>query len=1133
MARIIPEASWRKSFRLPDGRYDGRKFENLSLELLESLYGRGWKPTQTTRDGSRDFEKRDGHGWLWAECKAYSDRLSVYVVSPTLVMAIIEDPDTVIVVSRSQLNDNALRHLAAFQKASGKRIVALDGSVLDNAVLGTGLYRTFFPNQSCPRASLSGLQLRYSLTPDALTEAMDTNLVPYITGAQSKRPIQAVRYGLIRIDFSLRNLSSNTAAGIRLELMKEKLDPRLRIVSFGGHRRASCVTLRIPAAGIVQTSLIIQPCEAGELLNLPTVRAIGKGIPDRPIETGTVNVSHLFQIDVAGKGHRRILDQAAAFTRNRRKPVVIVAEGASGTGKSRLMLEIAKVGLEEGFRCHLYDPEYEDAKSADNVVRDIVADVSELPRLSSVASQDHHSEEAPSYSSILARTLYDPSFAFWEHMDDVVSGVISLLSKKPTILIIDNLQFTNDRFAEFLESLILQLQHLGNKNIILVLSINSDFIPPEGKINELATKLRASGADTLRRRTVHYSELKEFDIDDVAEFVGAALSGRESSPKAIRLYERTLDLLIRRVQPRPLNLWQSLMYLADEGVLSLEDDRLKLTGGEQLLSRLDNIPTRLHDLLQLRWARIRKSSKMRGIAEHELDRTVRVAYLLGNDAREQLLTMGATARAIDLLIRAGILASQRGGFIQFFHSQVFNFFRKQFHQLKKGTAVALKSKFQSLGLSSTKFQQYFLLCHFAGAVTSASIVATVRHMEHNGLTADYWRQYTDVLLTYLTDSRRSVSGTVLTGVRLIGDWQQRFESLLQGGRTLRGFLTQRVLKTSRRSVPGEALFEFYTATVNACLALYDDTEALEVTTIALGDLRQIRFENRERRDAFLAAILNRKAATLKNFGRVEDALEAGEEALKRFERIGDHSMMVETLFDLGAVLFGLPSRRTEARKLFDEGSHIYRLHKHAMREPALCRYFYVRAELAIHDHDFTTACDFCKSGAKHAESVGNSFWGIRLLLLEAVAHLLTAGRDKRNLKAVNESLVKARDWANVSHAERSRWAISYLDGKFLVRTGEYARATRAFSEAINALAMKLGTPEQVAWKSPLLRDIAATCRRYGLLLDKATVSLLSNGAVQAEVFEILAMSDETFKAFELRRIPQAAFVYRNEAIESP
>src|SRR6202040_4162464 len=97
---------------------------------------------------------------------------------------------------------------------------------------------------------------------------------------------------------------------------------------------------------------------------------------------------------------------------------------------------------------------------------------------------------------------------------------------------------------------------------------------------------------------------------------------RDSSPKATRLYERTLSLIIRRVQPRPLNLWQSLMYLADEGVLSLEDDRLKLTGGEQLLSRLDNIPTRLHDLLQLRWVRIRKSSKMRGIAEPELDRTV-------------------------------------------------------------------------------------------------------------------------------------------------------------------------------------------------------------------------------------------------------------------------------------------------------------------------------------------------------------------------------------------------------------------------------------------------------------------------------------------------------------------------------
>lgn len=146
MARIISEASWRKSFLLPDGRYNGKKFENLALELLECLYGRGWRATQETRDGSRDFEKRDQHGWLWAECKAYKERLSVYVISPTLVMALIEEPHTVIVVSRSQLNDNAVRHLAAFQRASGKRIVALDGTVLDSAVLGTGLFGSFFPN---------------------------------------------------------------------------------------------------------------------------------------------------------------------------------------------------------------------------------------------------------------------------------------------------------------------------------------------------------------------------------------------------------------------------------------------------------------------------------------------------------------------------------------------------------------------------------------------------------------------------------------------------------------------------------------------------------------------------------------------------------------------------------------------------------------------------------------------------------------------------------------------------------------------------------------------------------------------------------------------------------------------------
>jgi len=1124
ISRRIPENLWRKSFLKSDGRYDGKKFEDLAFDLLNALYGKGWEPTGITRDGSRDFEKHDGDDWLWAECKAYSDRLSVYVISPTLVMAVIEQPNTVIVVSRSVLNDNASRHLAAFQNASGKRIIALDGPILDNAILDMGLSDRYFPDLIHVRPALCGLLVHVSVTPDTLREPTDSDFVPGVVGM--RQPIAVVRYSLIRIDLVLRNLSASDNCKAQIEIVDKTLHPSIHLVSFGGLKHSRSISLSIPPAGVVRTSLVIQPLEATELLRLPDIVAGAPGVTNKLIKTGSVHVSHLYQIEIVGKTHKRILTHAARFIRGRREPAVISVEGTSGSGKSRLMMEIAKIGIEEGFRCHFYNPEFEDAKAAENVLKDLIADISELPRL-------RDWEEEASFprgnSSILVRALYDPTFILWDHIADVVNAVVSILIRRPTILVIDNLQFTDDRFADFIDSLIVQLNHLGNKRLVLVLSINTDFTAPGSKVNELLAKLRARTQDELHRKTFYHSQLKEFGKDDVAEFVGAALSGQKTSASAASLYEKTLEVLIQKVEPKPLNLWQTLMYLADEGVLSLKDDRLMVSGNELLASRLDTIPSRLGDLLELRWARIRKNEAANGLSEEKLERTVRAIYFMGNETKVRLVEAGADKNAIERLVRVGILVNQASGFIQFFHSQVFAFFRMRFVSLRKRTALTLRAAFQRLKLHNLKFQQYFILCHYAGKVNSPLLVSSVRCMKDSGLTVDYGRQYSELLLLYFTVADKGISATALTGVTLIGEWQQRIDSLQTGQRTLRSFLTKHIMTRSRNGLPGPALFEFYTATINACLAVYEDNEAAEVITLALKDLRASKFPNRRIRNASLASVLNRKAATVKNFGRVDEALAAGFEALKRFQQIRDYSMVVETLFDLASVSFGASQK---ANEFFERGCELFRLHESVMREPAQCRYFYVSGRLAIQRRDLPSAFEMCRRGRHHAERVGRSFWGIRLVLLEAIARLL-AGAKKGDLKVVNELLIKARDWANVSHAERSRTALSYLDGKLLVGMKEYGRATDAFSEAVRTLALRLTTPEQIACRADLLIDIASTCRRYHLDLDPNAISLLKNSGVRSQILEIQSMSNELFDTFEQKRIKRAEFSNRGQIIELP
>jgi hypothetical protein len=1129
-ARIIPEIYWQKSFRGPDGKYDGKKFEDLASNILNRLHGDGWKPTPSSHDGSRDFEKRDSRGQLWAECKAYSDNLPIYVLSPTLVMALIEDPHTVIILSRSPLNDNAVRRLGAYQAITSKKIVTYDGLVLDDAILGTNFYEAYFPGLPRPVLRHPQLQVQWSLTSDALMDASDVDFHQYSTKKPSKL-IDTVRYGLVRLDISLKNLSSQSGGTITLRLLEETIDPGLRIVAFNRKPRATLASVRIPPAGLIYVPVIVQALEASSQLPFPKVHILGPGAPKDPIEVGTLHVSQLYQINVVGAIHRSVLAKIERFLYGRRRSVVIAIEGASGTGKSRILQEAIRIGLEQGFRCHFYDPEFEDPKAADHVVRRLIADLSELPIISEdmkTTYTESTSQSAP--KSTLGRILYDETFPLWDHIDDLVATIALLLEKTKTLLIIDNLQFTNDNFIRLIESLLNRLQHASDKRVGIIMAFNTDFDRVGSRSSVLLAKLRAlsAGQSTLSR--VFHARLEDFTIDDVAEFLQTIFSGTQGSNNA-RLYRKTLELFTEYVQPRPLNLWQSLMYLCDEQILSLDGDRLKVGKNESLLERLVTIPRKLQDLLALRWSRIQQNESRFGLSVEELDATARALYFLGPEQVTRILELGGSERAIERLLQAGIFASTPGERIHFFHGQVFAFFRTIYRAIDKPTAIALKRSFTSHRLASAKFQQYLIVCHFAGSVDKELITATVRHFEQMGLTADYWLQYTDILWNYLSAPSRTLSSTSIMGAALISQWQERMQSLQRGAASIQQFLAAQVLKNSRKRIPGEQLFYFYTAAANACLAIYDDQNALSVITIALNDLKDSHFSSNKERANALAIILNRQTAALKNFGRTEDALKAGNLALQKFRKTANKNMEVETLFDIASVLLPFPERRAEGWQHIRDGCEVFTRYRNEMKQTAVSRYHFVNAELALHDGRFADVYQFCADGVRHTERTQSHFWGIRIILLEVAARLLASSDSRAELETANALLIKARDWANVAQADRARWGLDYLDGKLLARTNNKTAAGKSFSEAITGLAGRLRTPEQVVWRNSLFRDIAATCRRSGIALNHAVISLLASMSVQSEMKDILQMSDDVFPTFDKLRISNALFRHHDEVVE--
>lgn len=129
---------------------DGYKFEELIEELLNLLYQDvHWEKTKRTHDGNKDFlgEKDDG-SYIWAECKNYSERISLKVIAPTFVMAEIKDIQEILVFSYSAINKNTKKKLLYYANKREKRIYYYDDVNLEKLLFRfrTKIFPQFFKN---------------------------------------------------------------------------------------------------------------------------------------------------------------------------------------------------------------------------------------------------------------------------------------------------------------------------------------------------------------------------------------------------------------------------------------------------------------------------------------------------------------------------------------------------------------------------------------------------------------------------------------------------------------------------------------------------------------------------------------------------------------------------------------------------------------------------------------------------------------------------------------------------------------------------------------------------------------------------------------------------------------------------
>lgn len=101
-------------------------------------------------DGKRDFvypKEESFPDQKWAECKNYSNNLSLNIIAPTLIMGAIENIESIFIFSYSSLNDNAIEGILNYSKTSKRKVELFDGNVLESLI--------------CKFHNINGIQIKY------------------------------------------------------------------------------------------------------------------------------------------------------------------------------------------------------------------------------------------------------------------------------------------------------------------------------------------------------------------------------------------------------------------------------------------------------------------------------------------------------------------------------------------------------------------------------------------------------------------------------------------------------------------------------------------------------------------------------------------------------------------------------------------------------------------------------------------------------------------------------------------------------------------------------------------------------------------------------------------------------------
>jgi len=1132
--RSISDDLWRKHFATRAGSYDGGRFEELSLELLRAMFGGEWRRTKQSFDGNKDFVLEFRSQTIWAESKAYARTLTYHIISPTLFMALIGDPESIVFISRSPIHSRSKCYLAQFQRRTGKHIVTLDGDALDRSILRHAkVSQRFFPDEVLRPLSNEALRVYVDPTPDVTARPGNRALDAHSDEERATiglEPEEGATVGIgeyLRIDIAVASESTTSTKVIRAWLVPSEKDraQHFAIAGFCEEEQHETITFDLGPGEIRHLTAFVRATAPGKHIPLPVFCLETRDGLIRK-ELGHATISQLYRIGLVGRVTRQIIEECRNAARMRRRAWVLQIEGGSGLGKTRLLKEIEGEFAANGYIVHTLDKEFYEPQRSEEVIRGLLAQLNNLPLIDEALSDATRASNDEIDQDLLTRLIFSPHCPERQDPSKVGEAILQSIAHRKTALIIDNVQNFDDLAASTLDATISRLmQDSAPREFAIVLAFNTDLCVEGSEANALRQRLATAATDSAALGLVYWRELATFDDDEVDQFLLAAVASGDSKALNLADYPRTVLAFRTHVPRNPLHMWETLRWLRDANVLYLKNELLVIADKDDtaIAALLAEIPRDLETLMSRRWRQICESCdrghqrSARAPSGRSIMHAALAAYSLGLCNRRQLGKVGADASAVDRLIEVGVLVDSGHGEVRFVHQRIFKFFQHVFAAPALAEARAVLAGLQELNLPENRFEQFFIFSEHAEAVDARLLQRTCELFLERGASHEYVDPFLSLLIAHLsTDTYRTDDMSLNVFMKACGVIQS-LRSMRAGFEAINRAFFEKVSGIAGPGPSAQALFEFDRCHINAALSVGEDTLARSLVENSIRRVAAGSFGTAESAGLARAALLDRKSAILKSYGAFEEALDTGREALVIARAQGDRWLEIELLSNLAEVHFRILKRDSieagrelliSAISLFDESTERWNF-----SDPVPVRSFVNRARLYLRDGAWHALTREAERGLQYADSVRNRFWASRLALLAAAGWLIACSHEETTTDVVHKAIRRAQDAMNVYGARRDAWAVPYLSGKAALLGGDSRRADENFRMAIQMLCARDPEGRVLFQRLDLALDIAVSARTAGLPVLKGLPSLLNNPYVAAECTTIAGMSEHAFIAF--------------------